>query len=115
MMGRLLKFVSVMQALLFLPLAISKPGDAAPSPDSPEHAAWGESVLIGTPVAFQQFISRFPQSDRVEDAFDLIIDSQVVAAQALARRGALDVQLAQSDGGSDLYPLPEDLTDIDVY
>jgi hypothetical protein len=115
-MGRLLKCISVVQALLLLPFAISKPGDAAPSPDSPEKAAWEESVLIGTPVAFQQFISRFPQGDRIDDAFDMIIDSQVVAAQALARRGALDVQLAQSATESDLgAPSLKDLSNVDPY
>ena len=112
----LIKFMSVAQALLLLPLVVSKHGDAALTPDSSEDAAWAQSVSIGTPQALQKFISQYPHSDKVDSAFDLMIEFQVESAKTLSLSGGLGSQLAQSDSATDLdLPAAEDLIGTDPY
>ena len=107
------KSMTVMQTLLLLPLALSRPGDAAPTSGNPEEASWADSVSIGTPLAYQQFISQYPDSDKVDNAFDKIIEFQVASAKAQDWGDGLALQLAQTQ---DLdLPSPEDLTGTDVY
>lgn len=109
----LLKSMTVMQTLLLLPLALSIPGDAARTSGNPEEASWAESISVGTPLAFQQFISQYPDSDKVDRAFDKIIEFQVASAKSQAWDGGLGVQLAQAQD-LDLPP-PDALTEIDPY
>ena len=109
----LLNSMTVMQTLLLLPLALSRPGDAAPMSGNPEEASWAESVSVGTPLAFQHFISQYPDSDKVDRAFDKIIEFQVASAKAQAWDGGLGVQLVQAQD-LDLPP-PDALYETDPY
>lgn len=95
-MKRIAKFVTAIQALLLAPLGAAKPSDAATPPDFTETAAWESAVTAGTPEALQQFISHFPQGERLSDAFELIVQGEVEAAKSLAERAATDLQLSEA-------------------
>lgn len=94
-MGWIFKPFSVLRALLLLPLAISKPGDVSSAPDDPEDEAWAQSLSVGTPQALQEFISLYPDSSKVESAFDLIVEFQVETAKTKAWSQEFEVQVAQ--------------------
>ncbi len=94
-MGWIFKPISILRALLLFPLAVFRPGDAAPAPDNPEDEAWTKSLSVGTPQALQGFISQYPHSSKVESAFDLMVNFQVETAKARAWRNALETQVAQ--------------------
>ena len=114
--GRIFKPISILRALLLLPLAVSKPGDVTPAPNSPEDVAWVQSLSVGTPQALQSFISHYPHSSMIDSAFDLMVDLQVETARARAWRDALETQVAQSQGTIDLdLPSPEALPGTDPY
>ena len=87
--------ISILKALLLLPLAVSRPGDVASASDNLEDEAWTQSISVGTPQALQDFISQYPHSSKVETAFDLMVDFQVETARARSLHNAIEVQVAQ--------------------
>ena len=95
-MKRIAKFVTAIQALLLAPLAAAKPSEAATPSEFTETAAWEAAVSAGTPEALQQFISHFPQGERLGEAFGLIVQGEVEAAKSLADRAAADLQLSEA-------------------
>lgn len=95
-MNRVAKFITALQALLIAPLGAAGAGDA-PTPSEPsEAAAWQAALSSGTPEALQRFISRFPQGDHLNDAFGLIVESEVQAANSDAASRATAVQLSEA-------------------
>lgn len=90
------KFVTAIQALLLAPLGAAKPGDAATLAEFTETAAWEAAVSTGTPEALQQFISHFPQGERLGEAFGLIVQSEIEAAKSVSEGTVADLQLAEA-------------------
>jgi len=95
-MKRIAKFMTAIQALLLAPLGTATPSDAATPSDFTETSAWEAAVSSGTPEALQQFISHFPQGERLGDAFELIVHAEVEAAKSDADRAATDLQLSEA-------------------
>ena len=95
-MKRIAKFVTAIQALLLAPLGAAKPSDATMPSDVSETAAWETAISSGTTEALQQFISYFPQGERLGDAFELIVQGEVEAAKSAADRAATDLQLSEA-------------------
>ncbi len=95
-MKRLAKFITAIQALLLAPLAAAKASDAATPSDFTETAAWEAALTTGTPEALQQFIAHFPQGEHLGEAFGLIVEGEVAAAQSDVDRVATDVQLSEA-------------------
>ena len=95
-MKRLAKFITAVQALLLAPLGAAKAGDAATPSDFTETAAWEAALTTGTPEALQQFIAHFPQGERLGEAFGLIVQGEVAAAQSDVDRVATDLQLSEA-------------------
>ncbi len=95
-MKRIAKFVTAIQALLLAPLGVATPSDAATPSDFTETSAWDAAVSSGTPEALQQFISHYPQGERLGEAFELIVRAEVEAAKSDAHRAATDLQLSEA-------------------
>jgi hypothetical protein len=95
-MKRIAKFITAIQALLLAPLGAVKPSHAATPSDLTETAAWEAAVSTGSPEALQQFISHFPQGERLSEAFGLIVQVEVEAAKSATGRAATDLQLSEA-------------------
>jgi len=95
-MKRLAKFITALQALLLAPLGAAKAGDVATPSDFAETSAWEAARSTGTPEALQQFIAHYPQGERLGDAFGLIVQGEVAAAQSDVHRAATDLQLSEA-------------------
>lgn len=95
-MNRVAKFITALQALLIAPLGAAGAGDAPTPSELSEAAAWQAALSSGTPEALQRFISRFPQGDHLNDAFGLIVESEVQAANSDAASRATAVQLSEA-------------------
>lgn len=69
----------VIAALIGAPIAH---GQELPSADD---AAWAAAVAADTPEAYQQYLEEFPAGRHVEDAFRLLIESQLEVAPDAAQ------------------------------
>ena len=106
-MNRFAKLLTAVQALLLAPLGAAKSADAARPDDFTETAQWQAAISSGTPEALQQFISQFPQGERLGEAFELIVEGEIEAAKsepalqlAEARRDKLEVLEHDFDRGA---------------
>lgn len=81
-MNRIAKLLTAVQALLLAPLGAVKSADAARPDTFTEAAQWQAAISSGTPEALQQYISQFPQGERLGDAFELIVEGEIEAAKS---------------------------------
>ncbi len=100
----ILKWARMVQGILLVSVGIFKPGIAVTQPDTTETLAWENAIYASTPDAMQQFISQFPQSDRLGDAFDLLVQGEIEMTRSVGGSAVRDVQLAQAD-----FSAPEQL------
>lgn len=90
------KIVTAAQAVLLAQFGAAKPGEAAMPSDVTEAATWAAAVTAGTPDALQQFISQFPDGERLGEAFELIVLSEIAAAKSASPGAAPGVQLSEA-------------------
>lgn len=90
------KFVTAAQALLLAQFGAAKPGEAAMPSDVTEATKWAAAVSAGTPDALQQFISQFPDGERLGEAFELIVLSEIEAAKSASPVAVTGVQLSEA-------------------
>ena len=90
------KLMTAAQAVLLAHLGAAKPGDAATPPEPTEATEWQAAIATGTPEALQQFIKQHPRDSRLGEAFELIVLSEIAAAEALADAAAGEVQLSEA-------------------
>lgn len=90
------KFVTAAQALLLAQVGAAKPGDAAMPSDVTEAAQWEAAISAGTPDALQQFISQFPDGERLGEAFELIVLSEIEAAKSGSAGPVTGVQVSEA-------------------
>jgi hypothetical protein len=83
-MNRLATILVSIRALLLATLAGAPlaHGQGLPSADD---AAWAAAAEADTPEAYQQYLQDFPAGRHVEDAFRLLIETQLEAAPDAAR------------------------------
>jgi len=93
-MNRFAKLLTAVQALLLAPLGAAKSADAALPDDITEAAQWQAAIASGTPEALQQFISQFPQGERLGEAFELIVEGEIEAAKSDPAGSPGSLQLA---------------------
>ena len=65
--------------LLFSPFT-SKSASSSDSFVGTEETEWERVAALGSADAIQEFIAQFPDSPRVADAFDLLVASELAAA-----------------------------------
>lgn len=63
-------------ALLLSPFV----SQAERAPNVTEDAAWQRTAALQSPDAMQDFISHFPNSSRVADAFEMLVAAELAAA-----------------------------------
>ena len=75
-MNRLATFLIGLKTLLLATLS-SAPAVHAQGLPSADDAAWAAAVAADTPEAYQQYLEEFPAGRHVEQAFRLLIESQL--------------------------------------
>jgi hypothetical protein len=95
-MNLIAKLVTAAQALLLAQLGAVKSGDAATPSDLTEATEWDAAISAGTPEAFQQYISQFPRGERLGEAFELIVLSEIETAKSLSDAAVSDIQLSEA-------------------
>ena len=94
------KLVTAAQAVLLAHSGAARAGDAGVPPDLAEADQWQAAVAAGTPEALQRYLSQFPRGERMGEAFELIVLSEIEAASAAAQGAAGHVQLSEGLGDS---------------
>jgi hypothetical protein len=90
------KLVTAAQAVLLAQVGAARAADAAPPPDFSEADQWQAAVAAGTPEALQQYLSQYPRGERMGEAFELIVLSEIEAANSAAVVAAGDIQLSEA-------------------
>jgi hypothetical protein len=90
------KLVTAAQAVLLAQVGAARAADAAPSPDFNEADQWQAAVAAGTPEALQQYLSQYPRGERMGEAFELIVLSEIEAANSAPVIAAGDIQLSEA-------------------
>jgi hypothetical protein len=75
-MNRLATLFLGLRALLLATLA-GAPMSHAQGPPSADDDAWAAAVAAATPEAYQRYLEEFPAGRYAEDAFRLLIESQL--------------------------------------
>jgi hypothetical protein len=83
-MHRLATLFISLRALLIATLAGAPVGHAQGLP-SADDAAWSAALTADTPEAYQQYLEEFPAGRHVEEAFRLLIESQLEGAPDAAQ------------------------------
>lgn len=83
-MNRLATLLVGLRALLLATLAGASAAQAQGLP-SADDAAWAAAEAADTPEAYQQYLAEFPAGRHVEDAFRLLIESQLEVAPDAAQ------------------------------
>jgi hypothetical protein len=83
-MNRLATLLVGLRTLLLATLA-GAPAVHAQGLPSSDDAAWAAAVAADTPEAYQQYLEEFPAGGHVEEAFRLLIESQLEDAPDSAR------------------------------
>jgi hypothetical protein len=78
-MNRLATLLIGLRTLLMATLA----GAPAIHAQTADDAAWAAALESGTPEAYQQYLEEFPAGRYVEQAFRLLIESQLEADPAI--------------------------------
>jgi hypothetical protein len=83
-MSRLATLLVSLRALLIATVA-GVPSAHAQQLPGPEEAAWAAAVEADTPEAYQQYLEDFPAGRHAEEAFRLLIESQLNVAPDAAQ------------------------------
>lgn len=90
------KLVTAAQAVLLAQAGATRAADAAPPADLTEADRWHAAIAAGTPDALQQYLSQYPRGERVGEAFELIVLSEIEAAKSATAVAAGDIQLSEA-------------------
>jgi hypothetical protein len=90
------KLVTAAQAVLLAQLGATRGADASPPHDLTEADQWQAAVAAGTPDALQQYLSQYPRGERMGEAFELIVLSEIEAANSAPAVAAGDIQLSEA-------------------
>ena len=88
------KLVTAAQAVLLAQVGAVRAADAAPPPGLSDDDQWQAAVAAGTPDALQQYLSQYPRGERMGEAFELIVLSEIEAATSAVAAG--DIQLSEA-------------------